>query len=243
MTETKNEEQGFLSDRILHVDNHLIVINKLPSEIVQGDKTGDLPLSELVKEYIRRKYNKPGDAFLGVVHRVDRPVSGAVMFARTSKGLARLNELIKAREIKKKYWAIVRNLPPDTEGTLVHYLVKNEKRNKSYITQAHMAGAKEARMHYRLVASGDHYHMLEVELLTGRHHQIRVQLAAIGCPIKGDLKYGFTRSNDDGSIHLHARQIEMLHPVSKEMIRIIAPAPKGDALWSFFEKAAEVSSE
>lgn len=241
MTDTENREQGLLSERILYEDNHLIVVNKLPSEIVQGDKTGDMPLSEWVKEYIRRKYNKPGDAFLGVVHRVDRPVSGAVMFARTSKGLTRLNELIKAREIKKKYWAIVRNLPPEPEGTLVHYLIKNEKRNKSYITQAHKAGAKEARLHYRLLASGDHYHMLEVELLTGRHHQIRVQMAAIGCPIKGDLKYGFPRSNDDGSIHLHARQIEMVHPVSREHISIVAPVPPGDALWHFFQSAGGVA--
>lgn len=235
MISESNDPVALFSKRVLYEDNHLIIINKHSSEIVQGDKTGDIPLSDLVKQYIRTKYNKTGDAFLGVAHRLDRPVSGAVVFARTSKGLTRVNEMLRNHELKKLYWAVVRNVPPTAAGTLEHYLKKNEKQNKSYVVDAAVDGAKKAVLKYELKGSGDHYHLLEVELLTGRHHQIRAQLAAIGCPVKGDLKYGYSRSNSNGSIHLHARELEFSHPVSKEMLRVIAPTPAGDTLWSYFE--------
>lgn len=224
------------SRRVLYEDNHLIVINKQSSEIVQGDRTGDMPLSDIVKAYIRAKYNKPGDAFLGVAHRLDRPVSGAVIFARTSKGLTRINEMLKNYELKKLYWAVVRHLPPDAEGTLEHYLKKNEKQNKSYPVSPDVDGAKKAILHYQLLGSGKHYHLLEIELHTGRHHQIRSQLSAIGCPVRGDLKYGYPRSNSNGGIHLHAREVDFIHPVSKERIRLVAPTPAGDSLWECFEE-------
>lgn len=220
--------------RVLFEDNHIIIVNKRSSEIVQGDKTGDMPLSDLVKEYIRVKYNKPGAAFLGVAHRVDRPVSGLVIFARTSKGLVRINEMLKQHQLKKKYWAVVQEKPPEPEGRLEHFLRKNEKQNKSYAVSDETGGAKKAVMNYRLIGSGERYWLLEVDLLTGRHHQIRAQLAAIGCPIKGDLKYGFPRSNENGSIHLHARSLEFVHPVSKQEIRVVAPLPEGDKLWEHF---------
>lgn len=223
---------------ILYEDNHLIVVNKRPSDIVQGDKTGDKPLGEELKEYIKEKYNKPGNVFIGVVHRLDRPVSGAVVFARTSKALARLNEMVKERRIRKTYWAIVSGNPPADGDSLVHFLRKNEQRNMSYAYDEPGAGRKKAELNYRVLAKSDRYYLLEVELLTGRHHQIRVQLAAIGCPIRGDLKYGYPRSNKDGSIGLHARSVEFLHPVSKEDLRIIAPPP-ADKLWSHFVEMTE----
>lgn len=222
-----------VSERILYEDNHLIAVNKLPSEIVQGDKTGDVPLSEDVKQYIKEKYEKPGKVFLGVIHRIDRPVSGVVVFARTSKALSRMNELVKEREIKKMYWAIVKNRPENPEGELRHFLVRNEKKNKSFASISHKKGAKEGVLKYKLQKESKDYRLLEIELLTGRHHQIRAQLAAIGCPIKGDLKYGFDRSNKDASISLHARTVAFVHPVSKEPITIIADPPK-DVLWDYF---------
>jgi 23S rRNA pseudouridine1911/1915/1917 synthase len=237
--------------RILYEDNHLLVVNKLPGEIVQGDKTGDEPMVESLKSYIKVKYNKPGEVFLGVVHRLDRPVSGAVIFARTSKALSRMNELLKNREIRKVYWAICphRKLDSWTVGQLdktelsnrptvqlpnwthlTHYLKRNELQNKSYVFDHPGEGRQKAGLKYRKIASGDRYDLIEVELLTGRHHQIRAQLAAIGSPIKGDLKYGSPRSNPDGSISLHARLVEFIHPVSKELISIEAPVPE-EKLW------------
>jgi len=224
-----------LPSRILFEDNHFIIVNKLPSEIVQGDKTGDMPLSDLVKAYIKQKYNKPGDVFLGLAHRIDRPVSGAVIFARTSKGLSRINRMLQERSLDKKYLAVVKNPPPEKKGLLTHYLRKNEKQNKSYVTAHEAPGSKKAELSYRLLASSDKYHLLEIELHTGRHHQIRAQLAAIGCPIKGDLKYGFPRSNVNGSIHLHAHKLAFQHPVSKAEVSVKAPAPE-DPLWDFFKK-------
>lgn len=222
-----------VSERVLYEDNHLIAVNKLPSEIVQGDKTGDTPLSEDVKQYIKEKYEKPGKVFLGVIHRIDRPVSGVVVFARTSKALSRMNELVKEREMDKIYWAIVKNRPDNPERELRHFLVRNEKKNKSFASMTQKKGAKEGILRYRLQKESKDYHLLEIELLTGRHHQIRAQLAAIGCPIKGDLKYGFDRSNKDASISLHARSVSFVHPVSKEPISIIADPPQ-DVLWDYF---------
>ena len=214
--------------QILYEDNHLIAVNKAPGEIVQGDKTGDKPLSDTLKEYIKLKYNKPGEVFLGVPHRLDRPTSGVVLFARTSKALVRLNEMFKNHDaMRKTYWAIVQGAPKQPEARLENYLVRNEQQNKSYIAKPGAKDAKLAVLTYRTLTRGDHYSLLEVELLTGRHHQIRCQLAAIGCPIKGDLKYGAKRSNPDGSISLHARQITFVHPVRKEQVTIAAPVPDG----------------
>lgn len=215
---------------VLYEDNHIIIVNKTVSEIVQGDKTGDKPLSEIVKEYLKEKYNKPGNVFCGVTHRLDRPVSGIVVFAKTSKALSRLNEMFKNKEIKKTYWAIVKNTPKEPEATLKHYLIKNEKQNKSYAYVTEKTNSKLAILHYKLLARSEKYNLLEIDLQTGRHHQIRCQLAKIGCPIKGDLKYGFDRSNTDGGISLHARHISFIHPVSKEPIEVIAPLPD-DKLW------------
>lgn len=225
---------SLISSRVLYEDNHIIVINKLPSEIVQGDKTGDMPLSETVKSYISKKYNKPGNVFLGVVHRVDRPVSGAVIFARTSKALARLNEMLQKRELQKRYWAVVKNKPPEKKGKLVNSLKKNEKQNKSYVVDEGTKGGKIAELVYDVIAASQRYYLVEVELITGRHHQVRAQLSALGCPIKGDLKYGFDRSNKDASIHLHARELTFVHPVKKEKIQIVAPTPK-DVIWNLFD--------
>ena len=219
---------------VVYEDNHIIIVNKTASEIVQGDKTGDTPLSETVKTYLKEKYSKPGNVFLGVVHRLDRPVSGLVVFAKTSKALARLNEMFRNEEIKKTYWAIVKNRPAEEEADLSNYLVKNEAQNKSYAYDKEVKGSKKAILHYRLIKSTDNYNLLEVSLKTGRHHQIRCQLAKIGCPIKGDLKYGFPRSNPDGSISLHARHISFVHPVSKKLIEVTAPVPK-DNLWKALE--------
>ncbi len=224
-----------ISERILYQDNHLIIVNKLPSEIVQGDKTGDTPLSETVKAYIKDAYHKPGNVFTGVIHRIDRPTSGAVVFARTSKALKRMNELVKDRSMKKTYWAIVKNMPGEQEAKLKHYLVRNNKKNKSFAYNKSVTDSKEARLSYKLIGKSDTYYLLEIDLKTGRHHQIRAQLAAIGCPIKGDLKYGFPRSNKDASISLHARSIEFIHPVKKENISVIAPPPP-DALWEKFSQ-------
>ena len=210
---------------VVYEDNHIIIVNKTASEIVQGDKTGDVPLSETVKQYLKEKYQKPGNVFIGVTHRLDRPVSGLVVFAKTSKALSRLNEMFKNSEVKKTYWAIVKQTPAETEGELVNYLVRNEKQNKSYAYDTEKPGSKKAILHYRLIARSDNYSLLEVDLKTGRHHQIRCQLAKMGCPIKGDLKYGFPRSNPDASICLHARRVCFVHPVSNELIDLVAPVP------------------
>ncbi|MBN1198759.1 MAG: RNA pseudouridine synthase [Bacteroidales bacterium] len=219
--------------RIILEDNHLLIYNKQPGEIVQGDKTGDTPLSEEIKHYIKSTYSKPGEVFLGVVHRLDRPVSGALVFARTSKALTRLNQLLKTGGIRKTYWAVTSTSPPDEQGHLIHYLVRNEKQNKSYIHSEAVDHAKNAELKYNLLSVSDHYYLLEINLITGRHHQIRAQLAHLGCPIKGDLKYGAKRSNPDGSIHLHARSVEFIHPVRKEMVKCIAKPPD-DPLWNHF---------
>ena len=219
---------------VVYEDNHIIVVNKTSSEIVQGDKTGDTPLSEMVKQYLKEKYNKPGNVFIGVTHRLDRPVSGLVVFAKTSKALPRLNEMFRNGEVKKTYWAIVKECPKETEGELVHYLVRNEKQNKSYAYDKEVKNSKKAVLHYKLIGHSQTYYLLEVDLKTGRHHQIRCQLAKMGCPIKGDLKYGFPRSNPDGSICLHARKVRFIHPVSKELIELEAPLPEGN-LWKGFE--------
>ena len=220
--------------KVVYEDNHLIVVNKTASEIVQGDKTGDTPLSETVKQYIKEKYNKPGNVFLGVTHRLDRPVSGLVVFAKTGKALARLNDMFRLGEVKKTYWAIVKERPKELEGELVHWLVRNEKQNKSYAYDKEKANSKKAILRYKLIGHSQNYHLLEVDLQTGRHHQIRCQLAKMGCPIKGDLKYGSSRSNPDGSICLHARRVTFVHPVSKEVIDLTAPLPSGN-LWNGFD--------
>ena len=219
---------------VIYEDNHIIIVNKTSSEIVQGDKTGDTPLSEIVKQYLKEKYNKPGNVFIGVVHRLDRPVSGIVLFAKTSKALPRLNEMFKNGEVKKTYWAIVKNCPAQPEGELVHYLLRNEKQNKSYAYDKEVKDSKKAILDYKLIGRSQNYYLLEVNLQTGRHHQIRCQLAKIGCPIKGDLKYGSPRSNPDGSICLHSRRVSFIHPVSKELIELEAPVPEGN-LWNGFE--------
>ena len=216
---------------VLYEDNHIIAVNKTCNEIVQGDKTGDTPLSEIVKAYIKTRYNKPGEVFLGVTHRLDRPTSGVVLFARTSKALTRLNEMFKSHEqIKKTYWAIVQGCPKVPEARLENWLIRNEAQNKSYIAKPHANNAKQAVLEYKTLVRGENYTLLEVDLETGRHHQIRCQLAAIGCPVKGDLKYGAKRSNPDGGICLHARKIEFIHPVSKIQLCITAPVPN-DSLW------------
>lgn len=221
-----------IENNILFEDNHLIVINKQSGEIVQGDKTGDEPLSETVKKYIKTKYNKPGDVFLGTPHRIDRPTSGIVIFAKTSKSLARLNKMFQQKEIQKTYWAIVKNEPPQKEATLIHFLKKNEAKNKSVAKLQDFDGAKRAELTYKVIHQFQQYFLLEILPKTGRHHQIRVQLASIGCPIKGDLKYGFSRSNKDASISLHARKIAFIHPVQKKLLEITAPAPSNDVMWN-----------
>ena len=226
---------------VLYEDNHIIAINKKPSDIVQGDKTGDAPLSDFVKQYIKEKYNKPGEVFLGTVHRIDRPVSGIVLFARTSKALARLNEMFKTKEIQKTYWAIVKNKPQNNSGKLIHYLKKNEAKNKSFASSNETQGALRSELDYEVICNSDNYFLLEVKPLTGRHHQIRVQLSAMGCPIKGDVKYGFDRGNKDASIHLHARKVEFIHPVKKEPVVIVAPPPN-EALWNEFVKLTNLFS-
>ena len=219
---------------VVYEDNHIIVVNKTASEIVQGDKTGDTPLSETVKEYLKVKYNKPGNVFCGVTHRLDRPVSGLVVFAKTSKALSRLNDMFRLGEVKKTYWAIVEARPPHDQASLTHYIVRDGRTNRSRAYDKPKADGKKAMLNYNLLGCSTRYTLLEVELLTGRHHQIRCQLSKIGCPIKGDLKYGAKRSNPDGGISLHSRKVEFLHPVRKEPISVTAPTPK-DNLWEFFE--------
>lgn len=225
-----NEHSNPTNLQILFEDNHLIVVNKRPGDIVQGDKTGDMPLSEVVKEYIKIKYNKPGKVYLGVVHRLDRPTSGIVLFAKTSKALPRLNKLFADKAAKKTYWAIVKQIPEKTSDTLIHWLKRNPKQNKSYAHKNEVPDSKKAILEYRLIKKLDRYALLEIDLKTGRHHQIRSQLSGIGSPIKGDIKYGFDRSNPDGSIHLHARKLVFVHPVKKETITLLAPPPK-EVLW------------
>jgi 23S rRNA pseudouridine1911/1915/1917 synthase len=223
---------------VLFEDNHLIAVNKRSGDIVQGDKTGDIPLPEIIKEWLKAKYDKPGNVFCGVIHRLDRPVSGVVLFAKTSKGLSRMTEQFREKETNKTYWAIVKNKPAVPEGKLVHFLLKDEKTNKSKAFDKEIKGSKRAELLYKLIASGENYHLVEVTLLTGRHHQIRAQLAKMGCSIKGDLKYGSERSNRDGSISLHSRQLSFIHPVSKETITLTAPVPN-DKLWLDLEKSAQ----
>lgn len=219
---------------VVYEDNHLIIVNKTASEIVQGDKTGDTPLSETVKAYLKEKYQKPGNVFIGVTHRLDRPVSGLVVFAKTGKALSRLNEMFRTGQVEKTYWAVVKNFPPSQEKKLTHYLVRNEKQNKSYAYDKEVPNSKLAKLHYKLIGKSENYYLLEISLMTGRHHQIRCQLAKIGCPIKGDLKYGAPRSNPDGSICLHARKVKFIHPVSKRLIEVEAPVPD-NSLWHGFE--------
>ena len=215
---------------VVYEDNHIIIVNKKSGEIVQGDKTGDTPLSETVKQWIKEKYAKPGNVFCGVVHRLDRPVFGIVVFAKTSKALSRMNEMFRNGDVHKTYWAITKNRPPKDEDTLVHYITTTERNNKSYASTVEKPGAQKAVLKYRVISQSDNYYLIEVKLLTGRKHQIRVQLAAIGCPIKGDLKYGAKRSNPDGSISLLARNVTFVHPVSKQDICVTAPVPD-DNLW------------
>lgn len=227
---------------VVYEDNHVIIVSKRAGEIVQGDKTGDEPLNDMVRRYIKEAYAKPGNVFLGVVHRLDRPVSGLVMFARTSKALPRLNNMFRASEIHKTYWAIVKNEPPKPEGTLVDWIVRNEERNKSYAYDHEVPYSKKAILDYKVIARGDNYYLLEINLHTGRHHQIRCQLSKMGCPIKGDLKYGSPRSNPDGSICLHARRMEFVHPVSKKEIRVEAEVPN-EPLWKALEKQVKDAGE
>lgn len=223
---------------VIYEDNHIIAVSKTCNEIVQGDKTGDEPLSETLKTWLKEKYNKPGNVFVGVTHRLDRPTSGIVLFAKTSKALTRLNEMFRQSTVKKTYWAIVKAKDIAPEAELTNYLVRNEKQNKSYAYDVEKPNSKKAILHYKIIARSDRYMLLEIDLKTGRHHQIRCQLAKLGCPIKGDLKYGFDRSNPDGGISLHARRVTFVHPVSKENIEIVAPVPK-DNLWRAFEDATK----
>lgn len=216
--------------QVLHEDNHIIIVNKRVGDIVQGDKTGDKPLNEVVKAYLKEKHNKPGNVYLGVVHRLDRPTSGIVLFSKTSKALPRLNKLFQQKDAKKTYWAVVKNRPPKDQDILVHYLKRNPKQNKSFAHKNEVPDSKKAILEYRILKELDNYFLLEVDLKTGRHHQIRSQLSAIGCSIKGDLKYGFDRSNKDAGIHLHARKLEFIHPVKREPIIVIAEVPD-ESLW------------
>jgi 23S rRNA pseudouridine1911/1915/1917 synthase len=222
-----------ISERILYEDNHIIIVNKNNNEIVQGDISGDTPITETVKQFLKEKYNKPGEAFLGLPHRLDRPVSGIVILAKTSKVLTRLTQMFKDREIKKIYWAIVKDKPEQDEAELVNYLLKNTKQNKSYTQNDDSKGAKLANLNYKVIDKSDNFYLLEIELGTGRHHQIRAQLSDIGCPIKGDVKYGFRRPNFNKGISLHARRVEFVHPVSKELINITAPCGEENT-WKYF---------
>ena len=224
----------FNPNDILYEDNHLLVVNKRVGDLVQPDKTSDDALENYLKAFLKVRDHKPGDVFLGVVHRIDRPVSGAVVFAKTSKALARLNEMIRNKQVKKTYWAITEERPAEEEGSLRHFIARNAKTNRSHAYQKPKGDAKEALLDYRVLGASTNYTLVEVDLKTGRHHQIRAQLSKIGCPIKGDLKYGAKRSNPDGGISLHSRKVEFMHPVRKEQISITAPAPK-DNLWEFFE--------
>ena len=215
---------------VIYEDNHIVIVNKAAGEIVQGDRTGDTPLVDIVKEWIKKKYDKPGNVFCGVTHRIDRPTCGLVVFARTSKGLSRMNELFRTGDVHKTYWAIVKNRPPKTADNLVHFLTSREANNKTYVSSSPTKGSVKAELNYRLIASGDNYHLLEIELITCRKHQIRAQLSAIGCPIKGDLKYGAPRSNPDGGISLQSHRIHFIHPVSKNVVDVTAPVPN-EPLW------------
>ncbi|MDR1172359.1 MAG: RluA family pseudouridine synthase [Bacteroidales bacterium] len=223
---------------VLYEDNHLIIVNKSSGETVQADPSGDVPLEQTMKDYLKRKYGKPGAVFLGIVHRLDRPVSGVVVFARTTKAQLRLNRMFREKLIQKTYWAVVKDLPPDEAGTLTHYIVRNTKTNRSHAYLKECRDSKKAVLHYRHIASSDRYHLLEIDLETGRHHQIRCQLAAVGCPIRGDLKYGYPRSNPNGGISLHARRIRFKHPVKDGDIDLAAPLPD-DPLWKVFEDSAK----
>jgi 23S rRNA pseudouridine1911/1915/1917 synthase len=225
MHSTKNNLQ------ILHEDNHIIIVNKRAGDITQGDRTGDTPLSEVVKQYIKDKYDKPNNVYLGVVHRLDRPTSGIIIFAKTSKALERLNKMLREKQIHKTYWAVVKNKPSKDQDTLINYLKKNPKNNKSTAYKTENEDTKKAILHYNILKKLDNYSLLEIDLETGRHHQIRAQLASIGFPVKGDLKYGFNRSNKDGSIHLHARKIVFTHPVTKDEVSVIAPTPD-EVIWN-----------
>ncbi len=222
-----------IKDRILFEDNHLIIINKLPGELVQGDETNDRTLADDVKQYLKETYHKPGNVYLGIPHRLDRPTSGIVVYAKTEKALIRLNDMFRGSSVKKTYWAVVDNPPREEDGTLIHYIVRNPQNNKSIARPKEVKGSKLARLDYKLIAKSDRYYLLEIALHTGRHHQIRAQLAAIDCHIKGDLKYGFPRSNPDGGIHLHARKIVFIHPVKKDEVVIVAPPPH-DSVWDYF---------
>jgi 23S rRNA pseudouridine1911/1915/1917 synthase len=217
--------------QVLFEDNHIIIVNKRAGDITQGDKTGDKPLSDVVKEYIKDKYNKPGNVFIGTVHRLDRPTSGIVIFARTSKALERLNKMLRDKVIQKTYWAIVKIQPKIEADTLTNFLKKDPKKNKSFVYKKEIEGSKKATLHYKVIQKLDNYSLIEIDLETGRHHQIRTQLSHIGSPIKGDLKYGFDRSNKDGSISLHARKINFIHPVTKVEITLISPTPN-DSIWN-----------
>jgi len=226
-------EPGLEKLRILYEDNHLIAVYKEASELSQGDRTGDVTLDEKVKRYIAKKYNKPGNVFLGIVHRLDRPVSGVMLYARTSRALKRLNRMFQERKVQKIYWAVTGERPPKDEATIEQYIKKNEKQNKSYVYDREVKGSRKASLTYKLIGRSQRYYLLEIQLHTGRHHQIRAQLASIGCPVKGDLKYGAKRSNEDGSISLHARSITFMHPVTNEEVRIVAPLPE-NGIWKIF---------
>lgn len=216
---------------VIYEDNHLLAVNKKPGTLVQGDKTGDLPLSELAKDFLKEKYQKPGEVYIGVPHRLDRPTSGLVLLCKTSKSLPRMNKLFESKDIKKVYYAVVKNKPEQETATLIHYLRRDQKKNKSFAHEKEINNSKKAELSYKILKRLDNYYLLEITPKTGRHHQIRAQLAAIGCPIKGDLKYGFDRSNKDASIHLHARSLEFIHPVKKEPVKIVAPCPEDDPIW------------
>ena len=224
---------------IIFEDNHLIIVNKKATELVQGDITGDVPLLEKVRHYLKQRYNKPGNVFVGLPHRLDRPTSGVVVFAKTSKALSRMNAIFRSREVQKTYWAVVKNKPTEDDTVLVNYLKKAGEKNKSFVEKNDKNGAKFADLHYKLICSSDRFHLLAVTPNTGRHHQIRLQLSAIGSPIKGDLKYGSDRSNKDGSIHLHARKIEFIHPIKKEVVSFEAPVPD-EQLWNVFRKLLQL---
>ena len=228
---TKKIHSNASNLQVIYEDNHIIAINKRPGDIVQGDKTGDIPLSDLVKQYLKEKYQKPGNVYLGVAHRLDRPTSGIVVFAKTSKALPRLNKLFAEKEAQKTYWAIVKNAPEKQANTLIHWLKRNTKQNKSYAYKKEVPDSKKAILEYKMIQTLDRFYLLEIALKTGRHHQIRSQLTSIGCPIKGDLKYGFNRSNKDGSIHLHARKLSFIHPVKKEPLNLVAQPPN-DPVWN-----------
>jgi 23S rRNA pseudouridine1911/1915/1917 synthase len=233
---TQINKTSVWEEQIVFEDNHILILNKMPSEIVQGDKTGDMPLSEKIKNFLKERDHKPGNVFCGVIHRLDRPVSGLVIFAKTSKALSRFNELFREKTIEKTYLAVVKNKPPKEKDLLTHYLIKNEKTNTSKAFAKEVPHSLKSQLEYELIASSDNYHLLQVKLLTGRHHQIRCQLSAIGCPIKGDLKYGFNRTNEGGFIHLHSYKIEFIHPIKKENVSVKALPITSDTVWNYFRK-------